>query len=284
MLRPGFIAIGAALALASSSAPFQRHGVVDLPNGACRVEAPTLATIDDQIQVTALCACPSESVRITWKYSSGSDFRCPMATETEELVPGFHPTACELLSPTQLVVAGRTKTGNTRIERWTFDVPRLQRDRTSGLIRLVPRGRTEVVVLYDAQTAGKEIVRGLLRKRGVDGRVFVHFQDSRDLYELDASSAPYSMRLVLSKVKEPLLGGEFERSYGADHERLGFLYGFSGRIDCAPDAVVPLFLRDSNRDGVLDSHGTLSGEEWGRDWEDLGGYVEWGGRVLKKPR
>lgn len=245
------------------------------PPGTRRMAAPSRSVFAPDLEASVLTFSSKGTIDVSWRYSPTGDFQKPHECRTESFAVDYWPTACEATADQHVIVAGKRSNGNTCIERWTLKKPLIRPDGGGGVF-WSSQGRSEVVTLYDAAQAGKDIVRGVVRKRGAADRVLVHFHDSRDLYELDASQAPATMKLLLSHSDEPTLLGDFDTYGGGDHSRHGYVYCFAS-ID-RPGAVTALLLKDSDRNGTIEWHGAISGAQWGEQFEARSNYIEYNGR------
>lgn len=247
------------------------------PAGVARIGAPSTLVVSPQFQASANLSCSERKIRVLWRYSTANNFNSPEASLLEEFPLTFWPTACETTATNHLVIAGKRRNGSTHIERWTLKKPLLLSGSAGGGVSLSAQGLAETSEVYDAAQTGKDMVRGMVRKRGALDRVLLQFHDSRDLYELDFSQDPAVLAVALLHSAEPALTGDFDNYQGGNHSQLGFVYAFANVGD--PDRVPALLLKDSNRDGVIDWHGIITGAEW--EQQGLGNksnYIEFGGR------
>lgn len=186
----------------------------------------------------------------------------------------FWPTEVCGFGVDKVCVAGKTVTGKTRIQLWTLDSSGDLGEpytNSSGVIKY-PETFLPVlskVNLYDAWQPGRQLVRTMFQNYGTPGKLFVQFDDSRDLWQLDTSSGV--MVTVLTTGQQPLLERDFSDRWSAHHTQ-GFMYAWDWRGEI-------LLLFDQDLDGVLDPAATrhLTGDQWYAgpvDFSDASGYLE----------
>ena len=196
-----------------------------------------------------------KQVHISWtksapKGSDAADLVCD-----QSIAVAFWPNAAEVVGERQLLVAGKDLDGDTRIERWDLALPAVSPTVLGE--ELTPRDPAKVETVYEASTAGKDMVRFLLKNQGKPGRVFVQFYDSKSLYELDYAREPYAQRLLLDRTSEPNLQQAYAECFRGDHATHGYVYVFASSSSFGR-TVPALVLRDTDRDGALDVHGALT--------------------------
>lgn len=171
------------------------------------------------------------------------------------------------------------KSGNTRIELWTLAAPRISPSVNADEEWFAPQPVAQVDVVYNATVVGRDMVKAMLRVRGNPSSVFVHFYDSRDLYELDWSKSPCPLSKILSATSEPALAIDaYDMYLAGDHKTKGYVYVFGAEATLG--LTPPLVLFDSNRDGIVDWHGAMTlGEYHTQDLAKQSEYYELCGLV-----
>jgi hypothetical protein len=195
-------------------------------------------------------------IEVEWRYSPSATFLFEDSVrQSQTRSTTYWPTAVEVIGSDRILVAGKDpETGATLIETWTLRAPKFEVPPPTPELWPQPDLAAEVALVHRSATADRDIVRAMLAVRGKPSSVFVHFYDSRDLYEFDWSAPQKPMSLVLSAKSQPLLSTDgWNSCWGGDHKTHGFVYVFA-ELDCVP-TVPSLVLVDSNRDGVVDSHG-----------------------------
>lgn len=199
-------------------------------------------------------------VTVLWKYSPNGSFsgQGVAAAAQQVLAVGFWPTAAEVVAPNKIIVSGKERnSGDTRIEVWTVPKPLMSFPAAGGAPVLHPQSVSNIDVVYEAAVAGRDMVKAMLRVRGKPSSVFVQFYDSRDLYEMDWGTSPYPMVLILSAASEPALAiDDYDTYLAGDHKVKGYVYVFGAEGTLG--LTSPLVFFDSNRDGVIDSHGPMT--------------------------
>ena len=251
--------------------------------GSYRTEAERWLTPTPKFRAAVHLDMSGKKVRIAWEYSHTGVFNFNAGVPSDELLDqeiavGYWPTAADAVATDKLVVAGRDRTGGTRIELWVLDVPTVKTGQVPGRqtpYQLIAKPIRDITLLYSGAVAGKDTVRGLIGVRGAQTKAIVHFQDSRDLYTLDWGSAPYNLVLLSSKSQHPELGTEFDTYRGGDHQTLGYIYLLGNITD---QTVGPLYLlRDSNRDGAIDSEAPVARTGDPLELGKRDRYIEYGG-------
>lgn len=184
----------------------------------------------------------------------------------------YWPTAaarvCEL-SPDvggSMVVAGKlASNGHTVIERWTAALTAVPSDSNP-----TPFTKT---VLYDGNDPGQRVVRLLAPVYGVPGKVFVQFQDVRDLHVMDAQTG--ALTLSLSASLAPEIAFDSYRSFWGGKLTSGkYCYVFHCRFSQDDDGAIVLY--DDQPDGVVDGWVPVDKDSWGfveaLDWAER--YLE----------
>lgn len=241
------------------------------PADARRQVSTTALRFNAQFEAEINLACEGKRVRVIWRYAPAGDFRCPAASLAEEFAVGYWPTAVESSANNRILVAGKERSGATRIERWTLKKPLVLGNPTGGPVSLSAQGQQDVTPVYDGSVVGKDMVCGLLRKRGSENKVYVHFFDSGDLYELDSSSEPFALTLMTSHTSQPALAVRYDSYAAGDHQQQGYVYVLSNRESLG---TVPAFvLKDTNRDGVIDWQGTMTTAVYQQ--QQLGDRTRW---------
>ncbi len=181
---------------------------------------------------------------------------------SSQLVPmQTWPTEACGFGRNRLCVASKTPIGTTRIEVWTLgeDADLGDAHRDQGGVWHYPRTTIPVAsmqTVYEGNQTGKRLVRCMFQNLGSPQRLFVQFDDARDLLELDTRTGTFTTILTVSQ--QPLLAPDFEDRWSAHHE-LGYMYNL-----IAPGKGGILALFDSDCDGTLDPAGTrhFVGDQW----------------------
>lgn len=213
----------------------------------------------------------------------------PLATSAARIeTPDFTPTAAAVLDSNHLAVGGHSQDGVTFVEIWSVSTPAVTAGvdastgaRTYSLSEPVVEQRQRV---WFQNSAGRRGVRRLVKLRGKPSSLLIQFHDSRDLFELDHSTSPASLRAVFAAhagsatpVLPDLLHDDLRSTLAARHKSRGYIYIFAPTV--APDAENKLAspevaLIDQDYDGVIDVVAHPSKEERIL-WADEG-YEEWG--------
>lgn len=210
-----------------------------------------------------------ESLSIRWRASSDSP---AFALGSQQIPLSYWPTAVVRTSPSQICVAGKRAGGATVIEEFSFGPPIFGPD-GFGNNAVAPRVVTKV---YDAASAGRDMVAFMFADLSDEDRLFVQFWDSRDVYRLDRRSGALELAYARAPgARAPHareLGLHLGRAFFGNHVDLGFLYGL--RLSCSEGSGV-LLLIDGNRDGTLDTHLHLTSAQWAAmDLSNAAHYVE----------
>lgn len=189
---------------------------------------------------------------------------------------GYFPTWVATVGENVMCVAGKRATGNTVIELWTFAAP----VHTYAYSELggppehtVTIASPSVSVLYDANTAGRRIVRTCVPIFGGPAlRILVQFADSNELCALDVQqktltlvATPDPARAVGGVFLLPLLTQKYRNAYVVEHPTWGWCFMLSELADTPPDdpsAANLVFLNDQDKDGVIDHAQQLSPSEF----------------------
>ncbi|MEX1024523.1 MAG: hypothetical protein WD226_05545 [Planctomycetota bacterium] len=209
-------------------------------------------------------------VRIDWSYAGPDGARAFFA---ERIDLDYWPTAAARVNDARrhegssFVVAGkRPESGKTVIERWEPSFTALPAD---GAPTIFTR-----TVIYEADTPGRRVVRmatplNELAPDVTPGRVLLQFDDSGDLYTLNAADGV--LNLTYSAASEPELTQRAYSRIGGGMLRSGvsaYLY----TCDYHAYSEGALLFEDHDHDGWIDnvvtySHaqvldGTLDALEW----------------------
>jgi hypothetical protein len=225
--------------------------------------------------------CTGKSVSIGWEYSAGGDFtdvELLDGYERQMVTVGYWPTYAEVVDSTTVLVAGKDRSGDTRIERWTVTLPIVTQLVGGGGYSVEVQPLADIEVLYDAAVVGKDMIRTMFRVRGKPSSALVQFYDSGDLYEINWGVAPYSLTTVLAASAEPALTQVYNAFDAGDHSSLGYVYILADNANFF--SVPALILVDSNRDGTMDGHYTMTWQAYhAAGLDNAANYVELNGLV-----
>ena len=205
-----------------------------------------------------------QRIRVTWVFDN-----------PDSKSPNFHPQRVSLeMWPTaatftqgKLIVAGKTRKGETQIVAYTIDYPPLPLDFV-GRYAATFRGS----ILYAGNQAGKRGVRFMLKNHGAKtsaGAVFLHFQDSNDVYSFDLGDRSWTLALASSDLPE-LEAKHYSELSSGNHPKEGFVYTYSSLISGI--SLVPLVLADRDRNGTIDTYYKAPQEVWD---SKLGDPMKW---------
>lgn len=206
-----------------------------------------------EIQLTSIHSHPSGTKKI------------PAVIKT-----AFWPTSVRPIDNGLVLVCGKNRrNGATIIEVWTLHPPTLSAASTPGApSTMIPGSIADINPVYSADEAGKRLVRRAIPQYGVSGGAIIQFDDSRDVYALNISTAvmtpvasPDATRaLSLGCTHAPLL----TQTGGAAASELvqgGYVYEFRVR-ESAGDAPSRLMFLDLDKNGTIDSLQTLTTNQW----------------------
>ena len=196
-----------------------------------------------------------KSLRIRWAYDGEGDART-FYRESFDLA--FWPTAAACITDSRIstgdnfLVAGkRPSNGHTVIERWNVSLSEIPSATAPSTIQ-----RT---VIYEGNETGKKVVRKMDPAYGTPGRVFVHFEDSRDIYRFNVTSGELAQ--VLTSTQVPALAADglvwFSGGKRADG---AFVYIYQCDPAVHQDAVI--ILTDLQGDGNIDQWSTVTFAQW----------------------
>lgn len=217
-----------------------------------------------------------------------------MEQASQEQVIGYYPTAICALGSAAFVVAGIKNDGGTIIERWDLGWPQVMPAPPSvpsgqpGLVNVVlPRIQRHVI--YSANEPGKLRVKGLaeVKREGLPAdSVLLHFEDSRDVWQLSVDGATW--QLVLSPTNaqaslgvQPVLSAHYYRGLSDMGERVGWGYVYRMGARTLPKDMAnwpeTIFLVDQDKDGQIDSVNVVpaSGLFGPGGWMDYSTYPDW---------
>ena len=183
------------------------------------------------------------------------------------------PTEVCAFGSNRLCVAGQDVKGRTVIRLWQFssseNLEDSYIDQATGN-RVFPDTFIPVdsdITLYKGNAPGKRLVRTMFKNYGSPDKLFVQFNDSRDLYQLDVVTL--ALTSVLSSTTDARLAHDYRDCDSWNHLNHGYLYCFA---QGTTDAGLPecLILVDSDRNGQLDLSATmyLVGDEWKQTFQD----------------
>jgi hypothetical protein len=225
-----------------------------------------VVAVDDPL-IEATARLLQRGVEIRYEHASVPR-ECRDVFGTHTYAMDYRPTALDWINARLLCVGGRNPvTGDTLLEAWSFDPPRLVHTRSGGEIRA--DNRTSVVRLYEGDALGREGVQGIVRFPGhAAPTALVQFKDSRDLFTVDMSTG--AMRLAASPgssgaaLIDSRLADDWPWFDVRTHVSLGHVVILrKGGCDIPDDPERTLLLLfDLDRDGVLDRAGGY------REWEE----------------
>lgn len=180
------------------------------------------------------------------------------AFHLEEFGLDYWPTAAARISDARLtdgthfLVAGkRPLDGRTLLERWDLGFDGIPSDATPT--------RVTKSVLFDASVAGKQVVRMMTPVNGIQGAAFVHFEDSNDLYRVDASTG--ALALLLTPKQVPCLGHDSYVFWSGGKLASG-AYCYLYQCDFAQDDDGALLMYDLDGNGTIDETTAVPKEQW----------------------
>src|SRR5689334_9099456 len=105
--------------------------------GSYRTDAERWLTPNPKFRAAVHLDMSGKKVRIAWEYSHTGVFNFNDGVPSDELLDqeiavGYWPTAADAVATDKLVVAGRDRTGGTRIELWLLDVPTVKTAQVPG--------------------------------------------------------------------------------------------------------------------------------------------------------
>jgi hypothetical protein len=180
---------------------------------------------------------------------------------SQEMPVPYWPTEVCWFGENRVCVAGKTGLGKTRIELWEFapseELGEPYQD--EGGTWHYPDTTIPIVstqTLYEGNQAGKKLVRLMLANIANPQKLFVQFDDVRDLRELDIVTGQFTT--VLTTTEQPMLSAGFVDRWSADHDE-GHLYCLRGQASTGI-----LMLIDTDRNGTLDPAALrlLTGDQW----------------------
>lgn len=209
---------------------------------------------------------PHKLVEIRWVFDGTGGERAQYDERFDLL---YWPTAAARLwegSPdvgSSMVVAGkRASDGRTVIEKWTptfTGIP--SADNPTQLLKSP---------IYSGLEPGKKVVRLLAPTYGVEGKVFVQFNDVRDLYVLDVATGEFTLALSVAQVPE-IEFDSYHGFWGGKTTSGEHAYVFQCKFSQYDDGAV--ILTDDDADGVIDSWVSVDKDSWNLvetiDWEEI---------------
>lgn len=204
-----------------------------------------------------------KTLSIRWTYVD------PMGAShkyTEGFDLSFWPTAAARVNDTRLtrgshfVIAGkRPSNGHTVIERWELTL--------SGIPSAESATAVQKTTLYDASVTGKRVVQRMGAVNGISDAVFVHFDDSGDLYSMSTDSG--AMALALTPEQAPELTFD-SYSWWTGGKTTDGAYVYVYQCDFTVHADGSLVLYDLDGDGSIDQWTSV-----GRHEMELLEQVDW---------
>lgn len=247
-----------------------------------------IRTYPNDISCSAYLLAEKRTIAFRWAKGTGvSSFGTgPVASTWREQPLRFWPNCVEWISDDALLVSGVSpRTGRTIIEVWEYETPQGAPDAlpvTSASGRtetqwLLP-SRTAIDTVFDSDDVDRQVMTLAKENKGRPGHVFVRFDSSDDLLELELATG--DLHVVASPVAgaAPLHVPELANAGpwdvgagGVVHQSAGFAYVITTHLYDAPDPIVIVFL-DADRDGTLDAVDTT----------DTTGYHYLGDEVLQR--
>jgi hypothetical protein len=215
-----------------------------------------------QFQAAIEVKTSAKEIVVKWEKSASGDFTNPDLTKLQTISTAFWPNCVEVVGGGMILVAGKDRDGDTRIERWTLPNP-LTVSTSQGTTMLLPQGPQDLEVVYEGSVVGKDMVRFMLKNEGSPGMAFVQFYDSRSLYEVNYADEPFTQTLVLDVAAEPNLQQGYAECMRGEHSQHGYVYVFS---TSSPYVSTPaLVLRDVDNNGTIDSHQSMPWTQYAGD-------------------
>lgn len=187
----------------------------------------------------------------------------------------FFPTELCVFRDGLCVAGKRGVSGYTVIEVWEFgpqELPDAYVDPSTGATvhpdtELFP---TDKFTIYDEKTPGRKLVRFMFRNAGSPIHLLVQFWDSKDLYEIDTTTGEFERIMTVDPLAgdceyQPELADTYYNDrWSADMLTFGYVYFLFDDGNGPTTFPKALMLVDADRDGVLDSGGSmvLGHEEW----------------------
>lgn len=208
-----------------------------------------------------------KNVKLQWAYNDAAGQR---QFNTEIIDVSYWPTAASRISDDRLseggnfLVAGkRPSNGFTVIERWELSLSALPAPGTS-----TPITRT---VIYDANAVGKRVVHTMNPSNSMQGQVFVHFDDSKDLYRINSTNGQLVQLLASSQVTA--LGNDsFQIWWGGKLASGAYVYVYQCDFAVYDDGALVFYDLDGN--STVDNWQYYSEAQWSSVESIAGSFVE----------
>ena len=209
---------------------------------------------------------PAKEIHVRWCHvESGT-------RQWQRFKLAYWPTALCLTRGRQgFCVAGKRESGNTVIERWVLQPPTLI-EVSDGcgvppayILRALAARRIDD--MYDDAIEGRDLVTVMAPVLGKRDTFLILAHDSRDVWELDATTSPANWRVIASSrapapdgaIYEPALAELApDRMEPLHHVVHGFVYHLFSPFDSTPS----LLLFDADQDGSVESALECVGSTW----------------------
>lgn len=224
--------------------------------------------------------CTGKRVSIGWEYSAIADFTDAELIDdyANQVVPvGYWPTYVEVVDSATILVAGKQRNGNTKIERWIVATPVVAQLVGGGGYSIDVQPVSDIEVLYDEAVVGKDMVRTMFRVRGKPASALVQFYDSGDLYEMDWGTPPHALTAVLATTAEPALSQSYNAYDAGDHASLGYVYVWAENVNYF--STPALVLVDADRNGSIDARHSMTWQQYhAAGLDSASAYIELNGQ------
>jgi hypothetical protein len=198
----------------------------------------------------------------------------------------YWPTCTMVVDDYHLCVAGKARNGDVVLEHWTFGtmspqggaVPHassimvVHDPKPQYMWSLPPR--SSVTEVLRASSANTGLVRALFRDPGSTDNVFVWYDADKTVHRVNVATGTdvlcASPTTQSSGITIPQLTGNYDTFTSGDYVGKGYCL-FCSQGTVSPDgSVAPsIVLRDSNRDGTIDTSAVLTSASWIADgWAD----------------
>ncbi|MDF1799606.1 MAG: hypothetical protein P1V81_10550 [Planctomycetota bacterium] len=229
------------------------------------VVGETRLILDDWNIGTVSAKTDTKTVFVSWEHLPQSPSIAGKTQVNRKYTTSFWPTAIAG-SGLELFVAGRDFSGDTIIERWTFEAP------TSPPTQAVALRRHEPVRLYADDVAGRRDVIELAVMVGLPSDLLAQFDDSRELWKLNTPSGAWTKLASPtdgSVLVVPELLSDWPLFHVRRHASEGGFYTLGH-----PWNDVSITMVDGDLDGVLDECRVLSTEQWhAAGYDDAASYL-----------
>jgi hypothetical protein len=264
------------------------------PPRVCHSEGATIKFGDDiyrDLYVRTL----DKVVSFEWRWVTPNDHSPTnmKAHTSEEFATKYWPTIAAV-GRDRMFVGGKGEDGATILERWVFESkeaghPAPSVELTCGALgaespryewTLPPRTHVDEIVRLPPESP-QGLIRDLFSSLRSKERVFIYYDGSSELYELDLATRSQTLRAsptgTSSSLKVPELCNDYRRCWAADYAQQGYCYFFAPDMEHGVDSRRPvprlLVLIDSDRDGRIDSSKLVSAKEWAEYWGDTANFA-----------